>query len=148
MFITYTMIQNPDRQRVFITDGQLNVEKLRDVGNIFINSMARISDPDVADTVAFDNLKVKLIADLDDEIQLIQQTIAIAAMVGLTVIGLVPAIEGKNPPSVMGLSMTVHRDGFREELWLETERYVEPDAEDYCPKDSEGLHFIGCGCDY
>lgn len=96
-------------------------------------------------------LKFKLEADMEDEIQLIQQTITIAAMVGLKVIGLIPASEGEgeNPPSVMGLSMTVRREGFREELWLETEPLAEPiDQEDFCPEDSEGIHFIGCGCDY
>lgn len=144
MYITYDILQNQARQRFFIAEGRLDSQKLRDEGRIFIHLMAwaRVGGSDTD----LDALKQKLTADLDAKIRLIETTVNIAAIIGLKVIALKPAGEG-TPPTLEGLSLTVRREGFPEEIWFEVERAVLPYDEDACPEDPDGLHFPGCGCE-
>lgn len=144
MHITHTILQDPARQRNFIAEGKLDAQKLRDVGRFFIHSMAWAKAG--GNETHLEALKPKLTADLDAEIRLIETTVSLAAIVGLKVIALKPAGEGK-PPAFEGLSMTVRREGFPEEIWLEVERAVMPREKDACPEDPDGLHFQGCGCE-
>ncbi|MNR82480.1 hypothetical protein D3C72_132390 [compost metagenome] len=127
MHITYTILKDHARQRFFIAEGKLDCQKLRDVGRIFIHSMAWANAGGNDDHL--NALKQKLTADLDAEIRLIETTASIAVIVGLKVIALKRAGEG-NPPTFEGLSMTVRREGFPEEIWLEVERAVMPYDED------------------